>query len=128
MSEQVKVKRSLADVAFRLSGVVVIVLSLVIAWFSMDFKAFRQNPLSIPESGMALMVKPGSTLKSISADLKQQQVLDKPLYLVLLARYLDLRAQHYEETGHLIEWLDQEIGSIEDRLNWLREFSDRLVV
>jgi len=90
VSEQQKEKRGLADMAFRLSGVVVIALSLVIAWLTMDFKAFRQNPLSIPESGMALMVELGSTLKSVSAQLKQQQVLEKPLYLMLLARYLDL--------------------------------------
>ena len=39
-----------------------------------------------------------------------------------LARYLDLRAQHYDEAGNLIGWLDQEIGSIENRLEWLRGF------
>lgn len=44
-----------------------------------------------------------------------------------LARYLDLRAQHYQEPGNLIGWLDQEIGSIEKRLDWLREFSDKLI-
>ena len=43
-----------------------------------------------------------------------------------LARYLDLRAQHYEEAGNLIGWLDQEIGSIETRLDWLRAFLDNL--
>ena len=43
-----------------------------------------------------------------------------------LARYLDLRAQHSDEPGSLIAWLDQEIGSIENRLEWLREFSDNL--
>jgi len=90
VNEQQKEKRGLGDIAFRLSGVVVIALSLVIAWLLMDFKTFRQNPLSIPESGIALLVKPGSTLKSVSAELTEQQVLEKPVYLRLLARYLDL--------------------------------------
>jgi UPF0755 protein len=90
MSEQQKQKRGLVDMIFRLSGILVIALSLVIAWLLMDFKAFRQNPLSIPESGVALMVEPGSRLKSISAELKEKQLLEKPLYLVLLARYLGL--------------------------------------
>jgi len=90
VNEQQKEKRGLGDIAFRLSGVVVIALSLVIAWLLMDFKAFRQNPLSIPESGIALLVEPGRTLKSISAELTEQQVLEKPVYLRLLARYLDL--------------------------------------
>ena len=43
-----------------------------------------------------------------------------------LARYLDLRAQHYQEAGDLIGWLDQEISSIESRLNWLSDFKDNL--
>ena len=43
-----------------------------------------------------------------------------------LARYLDLRAQHYEEAGSLIGWLDQEISGIENRLDWLREFLAKL--
>ena len=90
MSEQQKQKRGLVDMIFRLSGILVIALSLVIAWLLMDFKTFRQNPLSIPESGVALMVEPGSRLKSISAELKEKQLLEKPLYLVLLARYLGL--------------------------------------
>jgi DNA-binding PadR family transcriptional regulator len=44
-----------------------------------------------------------------------------------LARYLDLRAQHHGEAGDLIEWLDQEIASIETRLDWLQAFSNNLV-
>jgi len=90
VNEQQKEKRGLGDMAFRLSGVAVIALSLVIAWLLMDFKTFRQNPLSIPESGIALLVEPGRTLKSISAELTEQQVLEKPVYLRLLARYLEL--------------------------------------
>ena len=43
-----------------------------------------------------------------------------------LARYLDLRAQHYQEAGNLVGWLDQEISSIENRLSWLREFLENL--
>ena len=90
MNEQQKEKRGLGDMAFRLAGVAVIALSLVIAWLLMDFKTFRQNPLSIPESGIALLVEPGRTLKSISAELTEQQVLEKPVYLRFLARYLEL--------------------------------------
>jgi len=90
VNEQQKEKRGLGDMAFRLAGVAVIALSLVIAWLLMDFKTFRQNPLSIPESGIALLVEPGRTLKSISAELTEQQVLEKPVYLRFLARYLEL--------------------------------------
>ncbi|HHH44490.1 MAG TPA: endolytic transglycosylase MltG [Gammaproteobacteria bacterium] len=59
----------------------------------MDFQAFRQQALAVPEQGLSLVVEPGSTLKSIAARLEQQQVLDNALYLVALARYLRLDAQ-----------------------------------
>ena len=89
MTEPQKEERGLGDMVFRLTGVVVIALAVVIAWLLMDFKTFRQNPLSIPDGGIALLVEPGRTLKSISAELKHQQVLEKPLYLRVLARPLD---------------------------------------
>lgn len=43
-----------------------------------------------------------------------------------LARLLDLRGQHAEDNSNLIAWLDQEIGIVENRLEWLREFFERL--
>lgn len=43
-----------------------------------------------------------------------------------LARLVDLRTQHADEPGYLIEWLDREIGAVEDRLEWLRGFLVRL--
>ncbi|MBT5050830.1 MAG: hypothetical protein HOM58_20180 [Rhodospirillaceae bacterium] len=39
-----------------------------------------------------------------------------------LARLVDLRGQYSDYPGHLIAWLDQEIGIVEDRLEWLRGF------
>jgi DNA-binding PadR family transcriptional regulator len=43
-----------------------------------------------------------------------------------LARLVDLRGQHADEPGYLIEWLDREIGAVEDRLEWLRGFLVRI--
>lgn len=37
-----------------------------------------------------------------------------------LARLVDLRSQHSDDPGLLIEWLDHDIGQVEDRLEWLR--------
>ncbi len=36
-----------------------------------------------------------------------------------LARLVDLRGAHHEEHGHLIDWLDHDIGLVETRLAWL---------
>lgn len=44
-----------------------------------------------------------------------------------LARLVDLRGHHSEDPGLLVEWLDHDIGQIEDRLNWLRGLQTSLV-
>lgn len=43
-----------------------------------------------------------------------------------LNRLLDLRQHHAAEGGHLVAWLDHEIGQSEARLKWLEGFADRL--
>ncbi|WP_455234034.1 endolytic transglycosylase MltG [Thiogranum longum] len=101
---------------FRFLGLAVVALSFVAAWFIMDLQAFRQNPLSVPEQGITIVVEPGSTLKSIAARLEQQQLLEKPAYLVLLGRYrrLDSRIKAGEfhlETGTTPEQLLEQLSS-----------------
>lgn len=43
-----------------------------------------------------------------------------------LSRLVDLRAHHADGAGHLVEWLDHDIGQLETRLAWLTAFRDRL--
>ncbi len=38
-----------------------------------------------------------------------------------LARLVDLRGAHRDEGGHLIDWLDHDIGLVETRLAWLED-------
>ncbi len=38
-----------------------------------------------------------------------------------LARLVDLRGAHHDEHGHLIDWLDHDIGLVETRLSWLED-------
>ncbi len=38
-----------------------------------------------------------------------------------LARLVDLRGAHGDEDGHLIDWLDHDIGLVESRLAWLED-------
>ena len=78
------------DIGFRLLGLAVVVASFLAAWLMMEFQSFRQNPLPVPETGVDLVVKPGSSLRAVARDLGEQQVLEHPAYLVLLGRYLDL--------------------------------------
>ncbi len=81
------------DTVFRVAGLFVLAGSFALAWLYMDFQAFRQQALAVPEQGLSLVVEPGSNLKSIAGRLEQQQVLDNARYLVVLARYLRLDAR-----------------------------------
>jgi UPF0755 protein len=81
------------DLGFRLVGLLVLVASFAGAWLIMDFQAFRSHPLAVPDQGVALLVKPGENLKRLASRLHADGLLDKPLYLVLLGRYLGLDAR-----------------------------------
>lgn len=93
MNRAEKNKMTARDTVFRIAGFLVIAASFVFAYLLMDFQAFRENPLAIPDDGMRLVVEPGSTLKSIADRLDRKQVLRNPVYLVMLARYLRLDAR-----------------------------------
>jgi hypothetical protein len=43
-----------------------------------------------------------------------------------LARLADLRDHHSKDPGHLIDWLDHDIGQVSDRLKWLRNLRTSL--
>lgn len=90
MNTNDKQPRKARDIAFRLLGLAVVAASFLGAWLLMEFQSFRQNPLAVPHSGMHLVVKPGTSLKSVAGHLAREQVLEHPLYLVLLGRYLKL--------------------------------------
>ncbi|MCH9050901.1 MAG: hypothetical protein IIA72_07455 [Proteobacteria bacterium] len=42
------------------------------------------------------------------------------------ARLMSLRRKHADAGGHLIEWLDYDIGQVEDKLDWFRGLRERL--
>ncbi|HFD79416.1 MAG TPA: endolytic transglycosylase MltG [Gammaproteobacteria bacterium] len=93
---------------FRLLGLLLIVLSFVSAWLIMDFQNFRQAPLDLPEAGIDLVVKPGSTLRKIARELQQRGIVRQPLYLVLLGRYLGHDARIKAGEYHLQPGLTPE--------------------
>jgi DNA-binding PadR family transcriptional regulator len=43
-----------------------------------------------------------------------------------LTRLTDLRGHHAAEGGHLVDWLDHDIGQVEARLAWFRDLQNRL--
>ena len=42
------------------------------------------------------------------------------------ARLMSLRRKHADAGGYLIEWLDYDIGQVEDKLAWFRALRERL--
>ena len=90
MNARKKHPLSPGDIGFRVLGLAVVAASFLAAWLLMEFQSFRQQPLAVPETGVDLVVKPGSSLRAVARHLAEQQVLEHPLYLVVLGRYLDL--------------------------------------
>lgn len=93
MSEQDKQPRGRREVVFRALGVALLIASFAGAWLLMDFHAFRQNPLAVPGGGAELLVKPGSSLRSVASHLAERGFVTQPFYLVVLGRYLGLDAR-----------------------------------
>lgn len=71
----------------RVLGVLIILVSLVIAWLMMEFDSFQTTPLPLPAEGITYILEPGSSIATMASDLQQLGYLDKPLYLRLLARW-----------------------------------------
>ena len=74
------------DKIFKISGFVVLAASFVLAWFAMEYSTYIKTPMNISEQGMRYEIKPGMTLTSVARELSQQGVLNKPVYLRVLAK------------------------------------------
>jgi UPF0755 protein len=74
----------------RIAGAVLVIASLVSAWLVIDFQHFRHEPLHIPEQGLSLAVRPGSSLKAIASEMVERQLMDHRHYFVVLGRLLDV--------------------------------------
>lgn len=75
---------------FRALGLLVLVTTLAIAWFIKDFRNFRETPMAAGGEMLRIDVAPGSSLRNIATQLASDKVIQHPLYLVLLGRYLEL--------------------------------------
>jgi len=85
-------KSRTTDRLFRLTGLLLLLASFAGAWLAMDFDSFRSGPLSTGEN-KTLLIKPGSSLKSVASELHARGILDHPTYFVLLARWLGVEGK-----------------------------------
>ena len=68
-------------------GGIILLSSLTVGWFSIDFYLFKQTSLNIGPRPVNYAVAPGTPMKTIADDLYRRGIIDHPRYLVWLARW-----------------------------------------
>lgn len=71
---------------FKIIGALVLIGSLALGWNWMEYRAFRENPMAVTESGKVLTVKPGMSLNAVARDLEQQGLIENYRLFVWMAR------------------------------------------
>lgn len=67
--------------------VLIFAVVAAIGWYGyQDYESFKDQSVNIPAEGMTYTLVPGSSIKSLAADLEQKGVLERAVYLELLAR------------------------------------------
>lgn len=92
----------MAKLLKRLLGLLLVLAILAGGWIVMDYRAFLQTPLKLPEQGMELVVTPGMSLRAVANELERRDALDTPAYLVALAR-LEEKSRHIQAGEYQID-------------------------
>ncbi|MEE9357873.1 endolytic transglycosylase MltG [Candidatus Vondammii sp. HM_W22] len=71
----------------RIAGLLIITVSLLIAWFVMEFKQFANTPMKLSKEGVYYLLEPGTSLSGLARDLMDKGMVDSKLYFRLLARW-----------------------------------------
>lgn len=72
---------------FKFIGVCVLITSFVAGWFMIDYRAFLNTPLIVPDEGVTININPGVSVRELADTLARQGLLEKPEYLVWLTRW-----------------------------------------
>ncbi len=70
----------------RVLGILILVISILLAWGWIEYEHFTQTPLNLPADGLVYNLQPGSSVNSLAADLAATGVIEYPLMLRLFAR------------------------------------------
>ncbi|MCU7945344.1 MAG: endolytic transglycosylase MltG, partial [Candidatus Thiodiazotropha sp. (ex Cardiolucina cf. quadrata)] len=71
----------------RLLGIMILAVSILLAWGWMEYDGFINKPLTLPQEGVSYLLQPGMTIRGLADDLQQREILDKPLLLRFMARW-----------------------------------------
>jgi UPF0755 protein len=79
----------------RAAGLLLLLIGLGAALLAaaLEYRAFTQEPLALPEEGLRYTIVPGTPLKRVAQDLEQHGVLARSHYLVWWARWHGLAAR-----------------------------------
>ena len=72
---------------FKVFGLLTLAVSLTAGWLWWDYKVFLDTPLTLPAGGHRVVVEKGSNLTRLTQELKEQQILTHPAYLLWYARW-----------------------------------------
>ncbi|MEW7986214.1 MAG: endolytic transglycosylase MltG [Candidatus Thiodiazotropha sp.] len=71
----------------RLLGILIFIVSILLAWGWMEYDGFLNKSLNLPEEGVNYILHPGMTVRSLAEDLQQRGMLEKPMLLRFTARW-----------------------------------------
>jgi len=71
---------------FRLAGVLLLLGSLGLGWVWYGYQSFTTTPLSVPEAGATIEVKPGSSMTALARHLERDGIISSARYFIWLAR------------------------------------------
>lgn len=75
------------EILFKTVGVCIIVLTGIGGWTMLEYRSFIDSPLKIPSDGVTLEITPGSTAKSVAAQLYSSGYLEYPRFFAWYARF-----------------------------------------
>ena len=87
---------------FKLTGLVVLVTSLVAGWFAYEYQTFLQTPLAVGDEPRLLTVEPGTSVPQIARDLAEQGLIRRD-YLFLWAAKLSGQAHALKAGEYRLE-------------------------
>ena len=113
---------------FKVFGLLTLVVSLTAGWLWWDYKVFLDTPMTVPAGGHRVVVEKGSNLTRLTQELKEQQILTHPAYLLWYARWNGLSNIKVGEyvmihAGFAINPIDEEAAKETEEL--LVEFLKR---
>ena len=71
----------------RILGILLLGVSLFIAWYWMQYEQFKTTPLELPAEGITYTLMPGTSMKRLALDLEQKKIIPNAFFFRSMARF-----------------------------------------